>query len=256
MTVIKEYRMPYQLAYFDCDYTGHLSLEMMLMLMILASEKQNESLGFDLAATQKFGGGWVILDYEGHLQVELPKDREKIVVGTKICAYNRFFVVRDFWLENAAGQRVADVRGLFTFMDLKKRKMAPIPSEIMAPYEQEETIRLPRPASPDKVAPGDGWLNKQYQARYADIDSNGHVNNARYVEWLLDTLPAGFLANHRLTAFRLNYRREVVPRSLVTSLLSPIDTTAETITSQHIIQVDGQTHASASFDWQTISKDK
>lgn len=252
MEKIKEYRMPYQLAYFDCDYTGHLSMEMMLMLMILASEKQNESLGFGLKETQKFGGGWVILDYEGHLNGELPKDREKILVGTKIKAYNRFFVVREFWLENAEGKRVADMDGLFTFMDLKKRKMAPIPAAIMAPYEQEETIRLTRPQSPDKVAPNEDWVSQQYHARYADIDSNGHVNNARYVEWLLDTLPVGFLKNHRLTAFRLNYRGEVRPRAVVTSLLGPITTKDGRLTSQHLIQVDGQTHASATCEWQEI----
>lgn len=252
MEKIKEYRMPYQLAYFDCDYTGHLSIEMMLMLMILASEKQNESLGFGLDETQKLGGGWVILDYEGHLNGELPKDREQITVGTRIKAYNRFFVVREFWLDNAAGKRVAEVSGLFTFMDLQKRKMAPIPAEIMAPYQQAATIRLPRPQSPDKVTPDEKWSSKQYRARYADIDSNGHVNNARYVEWLLDTLPAGFLKDHCLTAFRLNYRREVRPRSLVTSLLGPLMSNGDQLTSQHVIQIDGKTHACASFEWQKI----
>lgn len=253
MEQIKEYRMPYQLAYFDCDYTGHLSIEMMLMLMILASEKQNESLGFGMAETQKFGGGWVILDYEGHLNGELPKDRESIVVGTRIKAYNRFFVVREFWLDNAAGQRVAEVSGLFTFMDLQKRKMAPIPAAIMAPYQQAATIRLSRPQSPDKAEPDDDWVSKQYRARYADIDSNGHVNNARYVEWLLDTLPAGFLKAHRLTGFRLNYRREVRPQSLVTSLRGPLASDDEQLVSQHVIQVDGKTHACATFEWQKIN---
>lgn len=249
---LKEYRMNYQLAYFDCDYTGHLSLEMMLMLMILASEKQNDSLGTGMKATQKFGAGWVILDYEGHLNGELPRDGENITVGCKIAAYNRFFVVRDFWLESAAGKQVATVRGMFTFMDLKKRKMTPIPEAIMAPYEQKATIRLPRPKSPDKVEVDDRWQSKDYQTRYADIDSNGHVNNARYVEWLLDALPAGFLADHRLTGFRLNYRHEVRPHSLVTSMVAPFDADADEITSQHVIQVAGQTHASASFDWQKI----
>ena len=58
--------------------------------------------------------------------------------------------------------------------------------------------------------------------RYSDLDLNGHMNNARYAEWLLDAVDAKLLLTHEIRALQLNYLHEVLPGNTVT--LSRYDT--------------------------------
>ena len=45
---------------------------------------------------------------------------------------------------------------------------------------------------------------------YGDLDMNGHVNNVRYIEWVLNSLPLEFHQTHILTALEVNYLAEAV----------------------------------------------
>jgi acyl-ACP thioesterase len=46
--------------------------------------------------------------------------------------------------------------------------------------------------------------------RRGDLDVLRHVNNTRYVEWGLETVPDDVLETHRPSAFEIAFRREAV----------------------------------------------
>ncbi len=50
---------------------------------------------------------------------------------------------------------------------------------------------------------------------YADIDVNGHMNNANYVSWLLDLFPLEWHAQHRLRSLYISYAAEARPDEAV-----------------------------------------
>ena len=252
MLADQTYRFEHDLLYYECNRTGRLSMEMMLALMIAASEKQNQDLGFDEDHAKQFGGGWVIINYETSIQKALPTAGDHIVVYTRIAAFNRFFVMREWQLLNQAGELVAKVRGLFAFMDLTKRRMAPIPEEMLGQYADEAIKRMPRLQSPAKLVADDQWTKRDYRVRFFDIDANGHVNNARYFEWLLDALPADFLLHYRPVAFSMNYHREVRLGETVTSQASPVEVGPSKMQTHHRIEIDDQLCALADFSWEKI----
>ena len=37
-----------------------------------------------------------------------------------------------------------------------------------------------------------------FKVRYGDIDSNMHVNNVRYVEWAIESLPLDIVLNYEI----------------------------------------------------------
>lgn len=252
MLADQTYRFEHDLLYYECNRTGRMSMEMMLALMIAASEKQNQDLGFDEDNAKKSGGGWVIINYETSIEKPLPIAGDHIVIETRIAAFNRFFVMREWQLFDQAGELVAKVRGLFAFMDLTKRRMAPIPEAMLGTYADEAVKRMPRLKFPAKLEAGDDWTRRDYRVRFFDIDANGHVNNARYFEWLLDALPADFLLHYRPVAFSMNYHREVRLGETVTSQASPVEVGPNVETSHHRIEIDGQLCALADFSWEKI----
>jgi len=46
---------------------------------------------------------------------------------------------------------------------------------------------------------------------YSDLDINGHVNNVRYVNWVLDALPLQRLQTHFVEKLQINYHQEIRP---------------------------------------------
>lgn len=246
------YHFEHELMYYECDQTGRLSVEMMVALMIAASEGQNAQLGFDENAAQEFNGGWVIINYDTEIMGDLPQAGDRVQIDTRVAAFNRFFVMREWKLLDKAGQCLAKVRGLFAFMDLQKRRMAPIPEAMLGPYSDQMVKRLPKLKSPAKSDLTDDWTGQDYHVRYYDIDANRHVNNARYFEWLLDPLPADFLLSHRPTAFQMNYHREVRMGETIQSYVSPISEQDGLLISHHRIQLGDQLCALAEFHWQKI----
>jgi medium-chain acyl-[acyl-carrier-protein] hydrolase len=51
-------------------------------------------------------------------------------------------------------------------------------------------------------------IAENFGVRRGDLDYNGHVNNIRYVEWALETLPPEFSNGRRLTRLLARYRGE------------------------------------------------
>ena len=59
-----------------------------------------------------------------------------------------------------------------------------------------------------------GFLSPHIQPNYTDIDLNGHVNNARYPNYVIDALnPESEL---KIKSLQIDYRHEVFPHVPIT----------------------------------------
>ncbi|KAL5791529.1 hypothetical protein ACOSP7_000123 [Xanthoceras sorbifolium] len=56
--------------------------------------------------------------------------------------------------------------------------------------------------------------------RWNDMDANQHVNNVKYIGWILESVPIHVLEHYNLTSMTLEYRRECRQSSLIESLTS------------------------------------
>jgi len=61
---------------------------------------------------------------------------------------------------------------------------------------------------PGSLVPGTMKNRSQRTVRYTELDSNGHMNNARYLDWLDDLLSAEFHARHIPAEFTVCYLSE------------------------------------------------
>lgn len=183
-----EFKMHHRITYYECDETGHPTLASGIAMLILASDTENEQTGVGQAASEAYGGGWVIINYVGQLGDQQARVDEEVVLRTQVRAYNRFFVLRDFWLESLTGTVYMQVTGMFVFMSLAKRRLMAIPQPMIDGFALAPTKRLPRLAKPVAVTDWQGATQRDYRVRYFDIDSNRHVNNAHYFDWMEDPL--------------------------------------------------------------------
>lgn len=73
------------------------------------------------------------------------------------------------------------------------------------------------------VIPENLEIGLNHKVRNTDLDINNHANNAKYVEWIYNTLPIDFLKNKDNYFFQINYLGEANLLDQVEIKRSPIE---------------------------------
>lgn len=61
----------------------------------------------------------------------------------------------------------------------------------------------------EKIMPRTGLAPvAQFQVRYSDLDVNGHVNNTRYAQWILDSVSMDEISSLQLVEYEVNFLDE------------------------------------------------
>ncbi|BAP86231.1 acyl-ACP thioesterase [Paucilactobacillus hokkaidonensis JCM 18461] len=245
-----EFEMEHQVTYYECDPPGFVTTGMLINMAVLVSAKQSDSLQVGTDFVNDNGGGWVITNYEINVN-DLPRIDEVVVLGTRATSYNRYFAFREFWVRDQSGHEYAHIAGMFVFMDFASRKMAKIPASIIDPYHSTEVKRIQRIANPDAIEADEAVDSNQYRVRYYDIDSNHHVNNSHYFDWMLDVLGADFLKTHTLKKMNIKYAREIRYGQMVDSFATVPQTDSQDteLMTKHEIKVDNVLTTQANCWW-------
>lgn len=234
------------LRYYMCDRTNSLTMPMLVNLLLEVSGKQSALLELGSEAMEQMGYTWIILQYEFHIK-RMPKFTEEIEIETFATEYNKLFCYRDFIVRDDRGEELVLVHTTFALIEQEKRRLTRLPQEIVDPYKADFNKRLkriPKPASLDE----ENLSRQSYRVRYFDIDTNQHVNNSHYLNWVLDSLGADFLIAHKPTYGNIKFEKEVHEKETVDSYASIIEKNG-IFTSAHRIQVGKTVNCTASFNW-------
>ena len=94
----------------------------------------------------------------------------------------------------------------------------------------------------DGLGGGITWL-----AGFRDLDINSHVNNVRYAEWILETLPHEVLFNWHLTSLELEFKSELRLGDEARSMGCPAD--APGIYEHAVVKNNGTLACRARTGW-------
>lgn len=238
------------LRYYMCDRNHTLTMPMLVNLLLDTSGKQSHELGLGDDVMNEMGYSWIILQYEFHIE-RMPQFKETIEIETFAEEYNKLFCYRNFIVRDEDGNELVKVETTFALIDREKRKMARLPQDVLDPYEATFNKRLKRTPKPHGVN-HETAQSKTYHVRYFDIDTNQHVNNSQYLNWVLDSLGSEFLTSHHLTYGNIKFEKEVHEGQTVESLVSIEGD--QNVVSAHQIQVGETTNCTASFKWAKIEK--
>lgn len=239
------FSMPYQVAYYDTDFRGRMTVERLIAVAVLASETQSTALNRDAAYLTPLNLGWIITHYEINID-QLPKVLDKVEFFTRATTWNKFFCYRDFWVNDESGKRLVTVHTTFALMDLTTRKIKTVTEEIIGPFGGYKENKIKRP---DKFAPIDETVAEAlpYRVRYYDLDSNQHVNNSKYFTWLLDPLGKEFLESHKPIKITIRFDLEVSYGETIQSLYVFDEPTK---ISRHVIKNGDQIFTEAQVEWE------
>jgi acyl-ACP thioesterase len=191
----------------SADISGRLTPAGVLELFQEAAINHAEHLGVGREALLAARQGWVLSRISVVADVR-PAWRDTVTVRSWPRGTDRLFAVRDYDMRSPEGEVLVRGRSGWLVLDVDKRR--PLrPQSTMEGMPQNEGIdALPGSPAGLEARP---HLTKiaGREARYSDIDYNGHMNNARYMTWVQDIAGPELLEGAARFRLDVNYLQEV-----------------------------------------------
>ena len=203
-----EMSLDYRLRWLDFDRYGHMRPETILDLFQDVATLQAESMGIGHGAMLEKGVFWVIVRIKCEI-VRQPEHYKVVTARTWPHTLSSFSFLRDFELLDESGDVLVKASSEWVLMNAETRRFAKVkglyngPTDFVGDRAFEGKMR--------KVPNFDeGNLPiLEVTPAYSDIDLNGHVNNARYTNFVLDALKPD--ARLSMKTFQIDYRHEAMP---------------------------------------------
>lgn len=193
------------LNFSHCDVSGRWKYASILTEMQELGEIHAAELGFSRNSLVQNGMCWVL--YMQKLQMEVhPVMGDEVRMITWPAALKGLFFPRYFRFERPDGSLLGEASTAWVLFSLENRKLlrpSALGGAVPANEERESSLGLPGAL---RVEGAEAAGARRVQ--YSDLDVNGHMNNARYAEWVIDLLAADRLTALGLKSLQINYNTE------------------------------------------------
>ncbi len=202
-----EWRTEHTIRSYDVDPQLSVRLPVLCCFMQEAAYHHAEHLELGHSHLSSRNYGWVLARQRIEVS-QLPKWGDAVKLRTWPSGRDRLFFYRDFEITDGSGNLVLRASTAWFVIDIDKRER--VASDFYLTSELPEVgtgvfeSKLGRLKSCRCV---DG---KSVTVNYGDLDMNGHVNNVRYIEWVLNSLPLEFHQAHCIQSLEVNYLAEAV----------------------------------------------
>ena len=175
-----------KVRYSETDEMGNLTLQAILDYFQDVSTFQSEELGVGVHELRKRKLFWVLNAWQ-IVVFRYPKLGETINVATFPYAFKGFLGLRNFFLEDESGNKIAIANSTWTLMDAEKMVPVRAPEDICEKYRLSpklDMVYAPRKIELlTEVRACEPIMIKQYH-----LDMNHHVNNGQYIRIAMDAL--------------------------------------------------------------------
>ncbi|MDR2097603.1 MAG: acyl-ACP thioesterase [Spirochaetaceae bacterium] len=198
----------YMVTVGDVDAERYIKPSVLFNFFQGITTEHGEDLGVGLDFMLKNGQGWIISRLSVLIE-RRPVFADTLTIRTWPQGFERLLYARNYDVLDESGGVIARASSSWLILDIEKRRpLRPAALAVAMPSNEGRIFLeggapgLAKRDMPDKIA--------ERTAFYSDIDFNGHVNNVRYIEWIQDALPGGFIKNVKRLRIDINYVSEVV----------------------------------------------
>lgn len=193
---------------FHVDFTERLTMGVLGNHLLNCAGFHAADRGFGIATLNENHYTWVLSRLAVEMD-EMPRAYEKFSIQTWVENVYRLFTDRNFAILNAEGKPIGYARSVWAMISMQTRKPADllalhggkitdyICTDMECPIDKPGRIKLENPA-----------LLGSHQAKYSDIDLNGHVNSIKYIEHILDLFPMEQFREQSVRRFEVAYVAE------------------------------------------------
>jgi len=208
MTDLSIYSQKFAIGSFDSDWHGNAKLTSICNYLQEIAGNHVDRIGQGLEDLNENNHAWVL----SRLRIKIirpAKWKESIRIETFPTGIKGLFGARDFRIFDADNKVIALASSNWLVVDVNSHR----------PIRPHEVVKnMPLGNYPEvfekelgKLAPlsQDAELIEEIKVHYSDIDINRHVNNVKYLKWLIDALPIETLTEKPVSELEINFLHEL-----------------------------------------------
>ena len=196
----------YEVHYYETNCRLECKMSSIINYFCDIGTKQSEELGVGIDYLTERRLAYVFYRYDIKVN-RYPKYGEKIKVVTMAKSFKKFYASRAYEIYDENNEKIVEGEGIFLLINIDRRRALRIPEDQYIAY------RVDIENCPDiKITKLEKLTNEvdrsNFKVRYGDIDSNMHVNNVKYVEWAVESLPLDIVLNYELKELSVVFEKE------------------------------------------------
>lgn len=240
----------YEIHYYEVDYKRRVLITNIINYFCDVATKQSEYTNVGLDYMKGNNIAWVL--YKWHIDVHrYPLHGEKVIVTTRPHSFRKFYGYRKFEIIDEKGETIVEANSIWFLIDIEKRRPKRINEHILEAYkvskdnDERAILEIPDIASIERID-----NEKTFNVRYSDIDTNGHVNNVKYVSWAIETVPLEIIKNYSLKNITINYEKETKYGEIINAFAQVTKEDGKIICRHRITDKEGNELTIAQSTWE------
>ncbi len=208
------FKKNYHIDLRDVDLNKSLKLSSLFSFFQDIASLAAENLGYGINELgEKFGVAWILM----RLRVDIlrhPRLDEEITIETWPQVPKKLEFERDYIVRDRNGNIIIRAVSAWVIMDIHERKL-----------KRTDVINIQYPSIMEERAiecklgkiKDFGYLQNAYKKviGYSDIDFNGHLNNSKYVDYIMDCFTVEEHQKYHVTSIEVNFKNEALPGDII-----------------------------------------
>lgn len=235
------YSFKSKVRYSEIDREGRLTIPAVINYFQDCSTFQSESLGVGVEHLKKENRAWVLNSW----QVEFIKSAslmQDIEIGTWSYGAKGVYGLRNFVLNGKEKERLVNANSLWVLTDITTGKPVKVEAEDVEVYGYEPPIQMADYGRKIKTE-GDGERKQSFTVKKYHIDTNGHVNNAIYVQFAMEYLTD----DRKIKTLRAEYKKS----ARYGNIIVPVIYSEENALTVSLDDENGVSYARVQFIYET-----
>lgn len=208
MTSNVSYETEIRLRIGDFDRYNRLLPSSVLDVFQEVATVQADNMGIGRSVMLEQGVFWAVVRIK-YAVVAHPTYHSSIIAKTWPHSPSKYSFMRDYSLSSPDGKLYIVGSSEWVLMDFKRRTFASMKDHYHGPTNFLEERAFEDKLRKIKDFDTTDALTKTISPSFCDIDMNGHVNNSKYPNYVLDVINPGERGDIR--SLQIDYRHEVLP---------------------------------------------
>ncbi|MBN1996178.1 hypothetical protein JW935_01415 [candidate division KSB1 bacterium] len=197
----------YKIHSYEADTKGQATPSILCKYMQESAWNHAENLELGYSHLIKENLVWVMARKKFTI-FKYPKWGETITVNTWPSGREKLLFYRDFRLLDEQGSEIGIASTVWFIIDINSRRPKRMNRDVGFDVWNMEQVYDTRP---QKILPVEfSQPGKPVTVSYFDLDVNDHVNNIRYIDWIIDGYDHEFLQQQSLHSMEINFLSETV----------------------------------------------
>lgn len=231
------YQLKSKVRYSEANAKSELTYHALLNYLQDASTLHSEELGESGAQLMEQNMAWILSFWQICIE-KLPKSSDDICVKTWPYSTKGVFGLRNFCVENASGESIVKANSIWVLVDPRNGRPIRITDEVSSHYPDEPKLDMDycdrKIAVPEVYKEMPALIVPKYF-----IDTNNHMNNAKYVMVAEEYLPEDF----QVKEIRVEYKTAAVYGDVIV----PRVTIGEKEVTVVLVNEEGKAYATVLF---------